>query len=147
VADRLLLTKTDLAGPARRRALEARLAKLNPSAPLIPVAQGAVDPARLITLGFFDPATNSVDVQRWLRDEAIAAGHQHHHDAEHTDPNRHGDRIRAFCITRERPVSWAVLSGWLDGLAIMRGNDLLRFSRDWVNGDAFRRGTAGYWMP
>src|SRR6201988_614169 len=43
VADRLLLTKTDLAEPARRRALEARLAMLNQSAPLIPVAQGAVD--------------------------------------------------------------------------------------------------------
>jgi dihydroorotase len=127
VADRLLLTKTDLAEPARRRVLEARLATLNPSAPLIPVAQGAVDPARLFSLGFFDPATKSVDVQRWLRDEAFAAGHQHHHDAEHTAPNRHDDRIRAFCITRERPVSWAVLSGWLDGLAMMRGDDLLRF--------------------
>jgi dihydroorotase len=127
VADRLLLTKTDLAEPARRRALEARLATLNPSAPLIPVAQGTVDPDRLFSLGFFDPATKSVDVQRWLRDEAFAAGHQHHHDAEHTDPNRHDDRIRAFCITRERPVSWAVLSGWLDGLAMMRGDDLLRF--------------------
>jgi G3E family GTPase len=74
VADRLLLTKADLAEPARRRALEARLKALNPSAPLIPVAQGAVDPARLFNLGFFDPATKGVDVQRWLRDEAFAAG-------------------------------------------------------------------------
>src|SRR6516225_7744222 len=127
VADRLLLTKTDLSPPALRQALEARLAALNRSAPLIPVAQGAVDPARLFNLGFFDPVTKSVDVQRWLRDEAFAAGHRHHHDEEHADPNRHDDRIRAFCITRERPISWAVLSGWLDGLATMRGDDLLRF--------------------
>jgi dihydroorotase len=127
VADRLLLTKTDLAEPVRRQALTARLAALNPSAPLIPVAQGVIDPARLFNLGFFDPASKSVDVQRWLRDEAFAAGHQHHHDEEHADPNRHDDRIRAFCITRERPISWAVLSGWLDGLATMRGDDLLRF--------------------
>jgi G3E family GTPase len=41
VADRLLLTKTDLSQPALRQALEARLAALNRSAPLIPVAQGA----------------------------------------------------------------------------------------------------------
>ncbi|MBV8334249.1 MAG: GTP-binding protein, partial [Alphaproteobacteria bacterium] len=102
------------------------LAALNPSAPLIPVAQGAIDAARLFNLGFFDPATKSVDVQRWLRDEAFAAGH-HHHEDEHADPNRHDDRIRAFCITSERPISWAVLSGWLDGLASMRGDDLLRF--------------------
>ena len=126
VADRLLLTKTDLSQPALRQALEARLAALNRSAPLIPVAQGAVDPALLFNLGFFDPATKSVDVRRWLRDEAFAAGHQHPHDEEHADPNRHDDRIRAFCITRERPIPWAVLSGWLDGLAAMRGHDLLR---------------------
>src|ERR1700741_1827796 len=126
VADRLLLTKTDLADPAGRLVFEARLALLNPSARVIPVARGAVDPALLFNLGFFDPATKSVDVQRWLRDEAFAAGHQHHHDEEHADPNRHDDRIRAFCITRERPISWAVLSGWLDGLAAMRGGGLLR---------------------
>jgi G3E family GTPase len=71
--------------------------------------------------------TKSVDVQRWLRDEAFAAGHQHHRDEKHADPNRHDDRIRAFCISRERPISWGVLSGWLDGLATMRGDDLLRF--------------------
>ena len=127
VADRLLLTKTDLAEPALRQAVQTRLAALNPSALLIPVAQGTVEAGRLFNLGFFDPATKSVDVQRWLRDEAFAAGNQHDHDAEHADPNRHDDRIRAFCITREKPISWAVLSGWLDGLASMRGADLLRF--------------------
>src|SRR6516162_2439461 len=126
VADRLLLTKTDLAEPWARQAFETRLATLNPSAPIIPVAQGAVDPALLFNLGFFDPATKGVDVQRWLRDEAFA-GHEHDHDDGHPDPNRHDDRIRAFCITRERPISWGVLSGWLDGLATMRGDDLLRF--------------------
>jgi dihydroorotase len=127
VADRLLLTKTDLAEPAARQAIESRLAALNPSAPIIAVAQGAIDPALLFNLGFFDPATKGVDVQRWLRDEAFAAGHEHDHDDDHLDPNRHDDRIRAFCITRERPISWGVLSGWLDGLAEMRGDDLLRF--------------------
>jgi dihydroorotase len=126
VADRLLLTKTDLAEPAARQGLEARLALLNPSAPVIPVAQGAVDPALLFNLGFFDPATKSVDVRRWLRDEAFDSGHDHEHDDDHPDVNRHDDRIRAFCITRERPISWSVLSSWLDGLATMRGDDLLR---------------------
>jgi G3E family GTPase len=127
VADRLLLTKTDLAEPAAQQGLEARLAALNPTAAIIPVAQGAVDPALLFNLGFFDPATKSVDVHRWLRDEAFTSGHEHDHAGDRLDPNRHDDRIRAFCITRERPISWGVLSGWLDGLATMRGDDLLRF--------------------
>jgi G3E family GTPase len=122
VADRLLLTKTDLAHSIARQEIETRLEALNPSATIVPVAQGAVDPARLFNIGFYDPATKSVDVRRWLRDETFESGHAH----EHPDVNRHDDRIRAFCITRERPISWAALSAWLDGLATMRGDDLLR---------------------
>jgi G3E family GTPase len=134
VADRLLLTKTDLAGSAARQEIEARLQALNPSASIVWVAQGVVDPARLFNIGFYDPATKSVDVRRWLRDEAFQSSHAHdlgpehdlRHSHEHPDVNRHDDRIRAFCITRERPISWAALSAWLDGLATMRGDDLLR---------------------
>jgi G3E family GTPase len=126
VADRLLLTKTDLAEPAAAAALQARLAALNPSAPVLRVAQGAVDPALLFNLGFYDPQSKSVDVQRWLRDEAFAADHAHEDEHAHQDVNRHDDHIRAFCITRDRPISWAALSTWLDALATMRGDDLLR---------------------
>jgi G3E family GTPase len=127
VADRLLLTKTDLAEPEARKGIEARLQTLNPSAPILPVANGAIDPARLFNIGFYDPATKGLDVRRWLRDEAFGAGHAHdEHEHEHSDVNRHDDRIRAFCVTRDRPISWAALSAWLDGLATMRGDDLLR---------------------
>src|SRR5438477_869197 len=44
VADRLLLTKTDLADPVARQEIEARLSTLNPSATIVRVAQGVVDP-------------------------------------------------------------------------------------------------------
>jgi G3E family GTPase len=128
VADRLLLTKTDLADSAARQEIEARLQALNPSASIVWVAQGVVDPARLFNIGFYDPATKSVDVRRWLRDEAFESSHAHDlgRGHEHPDVNRHDDRIRAFCITRERPISWASLSAWLDALASLRGDDLLR---------------------
>jgi len=124
VADRLLLTKSDLAEPAVRQVIEARLKALNPSAPIIRVAQGAVDPALLFNIGFYDPVTKNADVRRWLRDEAFESGHVH--EDHHPDVNRHDERIRAFCIARDRPISWAALSAWLDGLATMRGDDLLR---------------------
>jgi len=118
VADRLLLTKADLAGSAARRAIEARLKAPNPGAPIVPVAHGAVDPALLFNIGFYDPVTKSADVRRWLRDEAFDSDHEHEHD--HLDVNRHDDRIRAFCVIRERPISWDALSAWLDALAEMR---------------------------
>jgi G3E family GTPase len=127
VADRLIVTKSDLAEPAALAALEARLKTLNPGAPLLRAAHGAIDPDDLFGLGLFDPQTKSVEVQRWLQDEAVAAQHEDDHGAHHHhDVNRHDERIRAFCITRERPISWSALSGWLDALATMRGDDLLR---------------------
>jgi G3E family GTPase len=126
VADRLIVTKSDLAEPAALAQLEARLKALNPGAPLLRVEHGAIDPGALFGLGLFDPQTKSVEVQRWLQDEAVAAQHAADHDDHRHDVNRHDERIRAFCIIRERPISWGALSGWLDALATMRGDDLLR---------------------
>jgi dihydroorotase len=125
VADRLLLTKCDLAEPEMRRALEARLALLNPSAPVIDVVGGAVDPSLLFNLGLFDPEKKTIDVQRWLHEDAFLNDHVDDH-GHHHGVHRHDEHISSFCITRERPLSWNALSGWLDGLALMRGADLLR---------------------
>jgi len=51
VADRLLLTKTDLADAASLARLEARLEELNPAAPRIPVLHGEVTPDRILGEG------------------------------------------------------------------------------------------------
>ena len=124
VADRLIVTKADLADSGALAVLESRLGALNPGAPLLHAAHGDVAVAALFDLGLFDPQSKTVEVQRWLQDEAIAAHDDDHH--HHHDVNRHDERIRAFCITRDTPVSWSALSGWLDALATMRGDDLLR---------------------
>jgi G3E family GTPase len=131
VADRLLLTKCDLATAEGRQALEARLAALNPGAPIIEVASGAVYPTFLFNLGLFDPDTKTVEVQRWLGDEVFANAHDdddddHDHGHHRHDVNRHDEHISSFCIVRDKPMSWTALSGWLDALASMRGADLLR---------------------
>lgn len=47
MADRLILTKTDLATPAARAALEERLERLNPGAPRLVADNGRIDPAQL----------------------------------------------------------------------------------------------------
>jgi G3E family GTPase len=125
VADRLLVTKTDLAKEGARRALGARLAALNPAAPVHEVVHGAIDPERLFNAGLYDPLTKSLDVRRWLKAEAYQpdAGHGHGHNH---DVNRHDDRIRAFVVTSERPLNWDRFNGWIEMLIACYGADILR---------------------
>jgi G3E family GTPase len=119
VADRIVLSKTDLADPP---ALRERLRRLNPGAPLLVAVQGAVDAASLLHVGPFDPDSKIADVRGWLDAEAYAdASHAHHHD-----PNRHDARIAAFCLTFDQPLHWQGVATWLDMLVATRGESLLR---------------------
>jgi G3E family GTPase len=118
VADRIVLSKTDLADPPE---LRERLRRLNPGAPLLPAVQGVVDAEALLHAGLFDPDLKVPDVRGWLDAEAYADVHDHHHD-----PNRHDARIRAFCLTFDQPLHWQGVATWLDMLVATRGESLLR---------------------
>lgn len=134
VADRLVLSKTDLAAASSVARLRSRLAALNPAAPILEARQGEIDPAAILNAGLFDPSRKAPDVVGWLRAEAYAAQEaDHHHGGEHADhhhhhhdPNRHDDRIRAFCLTFDRPLPWQGLATWLEMMVTVRGESLLR---------------------
>jgi G3E family GTPase len=128
MADRLVLSKTDLlANPALREKQErlvARLRALNPAAPILDAAAGEALPARLLDCGLYDPARKIPDVKRWLAAESYAPAHDH---ARHQhDPNRHDDRIRAFALATERPIPLATVDMFLDLVRSLHGPNLLR---------------------
>ena len=118
VADRIVLSKTDLADSPE---LRARLRRLNPGAPLLTATHGDVDAAALLHAGLFDPDSKIPDVRGWLDAEAYTDTHHHHHD-----PNRHDARIAAFCLTFDQPLHWQGVATWLDMLVATRGKSLLR---------------------
>ncbi|WP_449232341.1 CobW family GTP-binding protein [Azospirillum doebereinerae] len=91
VADRIVMTKTDVASPAATAALMKRLNAINPAAPIIPAAHGAVDPQSLFDAGLYNPETKSPDVARWLREEAYRDEHAHAHDHDHAHGHGHHD--------------------------------------------------------
>ncbi len=134
VADRLVLTKTDLLDAAAgTAAFRDRLARLNPSAPVIEAVNGAVAADAVVGAGFFDPAGKIADVRAWLQAEAVERAeqrsHPHHHHqpgAHDHDVNRHDARIRAFCLTSDEPVSRGSLEMFLDLLRATHGPKLLR---------------------
>ena len=146
VADRLLLTKTDLVEPAVVAALIQRLNALNPGAPIMHTTNGTVDPAKLLDAGLYNPKTKSLDVRRWLNAEAFNDTDHHHHDTRHEphhdhghdvhhgadrhghhhDVNRHDDHIRAVCLTLDDPIPGDALDRWLEALLLFKGPDVLR---------------------
>ncbi len=131
VADRLLITKTDLVDPDALRRLQDRLRVLNPAAPQIIAENGIVDPASLFDAGLYDPKTKSLDVQNWLKAEAYAEPHDHGtadhgHSHHHNDVNRHGAHIKAICLTIDEPIHRDALDLWLEALLLFRGANFLR---------------------
>jgi G3E family GTPase len=127
VADRILLTKIDLADDDEIELLERRLRRLNPAAPIQRVSRGKVHPVRLFGAGLFNPATKSMDVQQWLQEEKYAQAQEAHDHAHHYDVNRHDEHIRAVSLVLEEPVPGEALDRWLKSLLQFKGPDLLRF--------------------
>ena len=137
IADRLVLTKTDLATDVP--VLEERLRALNPGAPILRALHGRIAAGELVGSGLFDLEGKIADVAGWLRAEAVEdaerrahahqhAGHHHghgHHHAAH-DVNRHDERIRAFCLTSDEPIRQGALDMFLDLLRSAQGAKLLR---------------------
>jgi G3E family GTPase len=136
VADRLLITKTDLVTSEETDALLERLCRLNPAAPSILALHGEVEPSRILDAGLYNPETKSLDVQRWLKAEAYepSAGdrevhHEHHHAHAHGhihDPNRHDEHIKAVCLVVDTPIPASAFDTWLGLLLGMKGPDILR---------------------
>jgi G3E family GTPase len=133
VADRLVLTKTDLAEDTS--ALRHRLARLNPAAPILDMQAGNATVERLIDCGLFDPARKTPDVARWLADERVAAGETHNHDHAHHQHNhghgrrfegRHDEKIRVFSAATDVPIPIATLELFLELLRSAHGPKLLR---------------------
>jgi G3E family GTPase len=137
VADRLVVTKTDIADSAAIADLVARLRRLNPAAPVRFATDEDLDPEELIGRDLFDIATKSREVMRWFEDEAglriddddhsQGRGDDHGHPHAHAhDPNRHGDDIRAFSFVFDEPIDWTAFGLWLSALLNRHGEAILR---------------------
>ena len=114
LADRLVLTKSDLAGAAPPELL-SRLARLNVAAPLLHADHGRIDPQALFGAGQYDSRDKSFDVRSWLGEGPDE--HLHHpHDAD----------IQTYAVVREAPIPAVALTLLLETLAEHCGADLLR---------------------
>jgi G3E family GTPase len=101
LADRLVISKTDLADTATAENLKARLQHLNPRAGIEIAVSGALDPQRVV-----EPA----------------AGERSGFVAEAA----HSDGVSSFVILQDRPIEWLNFARSMETLIALRGADLLR---------------------
>ncbi|MDI4663500.1 GTP-binding protein [Xanthobacter autotrophicus] len=104
-ADRLLITKRDLADRTGSERLDARLQALNPGAVRLAVSHGEIDPALLFGAGIYSAAGKHPDIAAWLGEEARRGGHARP-PAGDGDASRHEDGVGSFAIHFDRPVPW-----------------------------------------
>jgi G3E family GTPase len=125
VADRLVVTKSDLAGAEAVEALQARLKALNPAAPQVIAVQGVTDPAALLNLGLFNPKDKHPDGARWLAHQRYrpATGGLLGGKSRHSPQDA---RIRSFALTFDTPLEWEGVRSALEMLAAFRAKQLLR---------------------
>ena len=139
MADRIVLTKTDMATSAQQEGIRARLHGLNPAAPILDAAIGETTAERILNSGLYDPERKIPDVKRWLAEEAYADAHAHqhshghphkhdhaHHDHDHLDRNRHDDHIGSFVIATDQAIPAGTLEMFLELLRANHGKQLLR---------------------
>ena len=101
LADRLIITKIDIAGEGASAMLSDRLRLLNPGAEIHEAINGEIDPGRLT-----EPASDR-------RNTFVA-------EAEHSDG------IGSFVLTVDKPMSWPAFARSMSALMQLRGPDLLR---------------------
>jgi G3E family GTPase len=122
LADRILLTKTDMIRPEQQTEIMQALRRLNPHAPMRVVPHGVVQAEDVFGLSP-DQAAAAAHLRRWLMTPEDNAAHHHHHGH---GPSRHGARIGSVVLTATAPVNLAALQTWLDSLLSLRGQDILR---------------------
>jgi G3E family GTPase len=118
VADRLVISKTDIADVEAIDRLRASLLRLNPTAAQLDAARDPEAAARLLAGDIDDP-----EARRWLiEEEEVRAGHDRHV----RDVNRHGDDIVAFSVRLDEPLHWSAFAVWLTMLLHRHGRAVLR---------------------
>jgi G3E family GTPase len=120
LADRIVLTKTDLAAKNTVITIKQHLQRINPAAVILAAINGDVDVNQLLSAGLYNLQQQSVDVQQWLQAEAYQK------QPNSVPTSRHDTHIQAFCLQHEPPLTWKVLNMWLQQITALRGKDLLR---------------------
>lgn len=115
MADRLVVTKTDLAEEASIAALCARLRAFNLSAQILQATDVGEEHHQLLTDDIYDSEGKFREAARWSAAE-IHGHNSHEHTAE----------VRSFAVIFDSAVDWTAFGLWVSMLLHRHGADVLR---------------------
>ena len=123
VADRIVLTKCDLASPSALEHLRTRLTEINSTVEFVVGRGGSVEVRALLQGDIYLPQNRGTEVAQWFASDATHGHAAHEHQL---DRNRHNARIHAFCVIVEKPLEWSAFGIWLTMLLHCHGTHVLR---------------------
>ena len=126
VADRIVITKSDIAPPDAVAALEQRLERMNPYAARRLAVNGEVDVAFLRDVGPRSTRAAVADLDRWLSPSGESRPTEGAYLGERVRAGVHDASIRSFCLWFDQPFTWDSFSAAVQVLTSLRGSDLLR---------------------
>ena len=125
VADRIVITKSDIAAPGAVAALEARLQSMNPYAARMVAVNGELDVAFLRDVSPRSTRASASDIDRWLAPSGEARP-EGAYLGERVRAGAHDAAVKSFCLWFDKPFSWDTFSTAVQVLTSLRGPDLLR---------------------
>jgi len=146
-ADRIILNKVDLVTEDELVAVEARLRRLNPLAPITRAERADVPLDQVLGLGGFDLerildinpqfANPAHGEEGHVHDEHCGHDHDHDHDHHHHHAHEHEhaagarghaheDDIKGISLSLDRPMDGTKFTAWLDRLLGEQGQNILR---------------------
>lgn len=124
LADRVFITKGDIASAEQVEAVRAAVQEINPRAEVSLLLHGEVEPLALMNLGLASARASDATL-RFLGESLQGAGSGGEARLARK-PKLHDPSIRTLSLHFEEPFTWNGLSAALELLATLRGPDLLR---------------------
>ncbi|MFS8114247.1 GTP-binding protein [Rhizobium jaguaris] len=118
IADRLIVTKTDLEAGCEGEALQARLRTLNPDAPILRAADPDLDLSSLVAVQSNLAPSSSLSQSGFYCEEPM--------QLVSSDGVAHQAAISSISLSINQPVDWTAFGLWLTMLLNRHGERILR---------------------